>query len=104
VDEVERARDVLERERAAVLADLAEAGAEARTMAERQRAWKERVDGLLERGRSAGVPVTAMARALGVSRQWTSHLVAQRDRLRNLEKQFGLAPDTSWKRPKAGDS
>jgi FtsZ-binding cell division protein ZapB len=78
VSEVERARAVLERERAEVVAALEQAGAEARDLAARQAAWREQVMALLDRANAAGVAVTDMAKALGLSRQWTSHLLARR--------------------------
>jgi hypothetical protein len=78
MSEVERARAVLERERAEVLAALEQAGAEARDLAARQAAWREQVMALLDRANAAGVAVTDMAKALGLSRQWTSHLLARR--------------------------
>jgi hypothetical protein len=87
--DVEQARETLDQERAAVLSELAGAAAEAREAAERHKAWKSRVHELLERGRVAGVPIIEMARALGVSRQWTSHLLARQDRRRGLEKLLG---------------
>jgi site-specific recombinase XerC len=76
--EVQQARRVLDKERDAVLHALEEAGAELKEHAKRQAAWRAKVDELLIRGRTAGVPVSGMARALGVSRQWTSHLLAER--------------------------
>ncbi len=77
-EEVERARRILHEERDSVVRALEEAGAELKEHAKRQAAWRANVDELLVRGRTAGVPVSAMARALGVSRQWTSHLLAER--------------------------
>ena len=79
-----------------------DAGAEAREAAERHKAWKARVDELLERGRVAGVTVIEMARALGLSRQWTSHLLAQRDRALRLEKMLGEAKSSRKRRPPDG--
>jgi hypothetical protein len=78
VSEIERAQELLRAERDAVLAGLTEAGEEAREAARRQKAWRASVTALLERGRGAGVSVTDMANALGLSRQWTSHLLARR--------------------------
>jgi hypothetical protein len=79
VSEIDRARKLLEDERRAVLDGLAGAGEDARERARRQQAWRATVSDLLERGRAAGVPVTEMAKALGLSRQWTSHLLACRE-------------------------
>src|SRR4051794_24855691 len=78
MSDVDRARAVLEREREEVLAALEQAGAEARDLAARQSAWREGVIALLDRGNAAGIAVTDMAKALGLSRQWTSHLLARR--------------------------
>jgi transposase len=79
VNEVERARELLEAEQKAVLAILGVAGKEAREAARRQKVWRNTVSDQLERGRAAGVSVTEMANALGLSRQWTSHLLARRE-------------------------
>ena len=102
MSDIEQARDVLQRERTSVLAELQDAGAQAREAAERHKAWKVQVDELLERGRVAGVPVTEMARALGLSRQWTSHLLAQRDRALRVEKLLGGTDSPGgWRAPDA---
>lgn len=86
MDDVERARKVLADEQSAVLAGLVEAAAaqrdEVERAAARQRQWRAQVSELLERGKAAGVPVTRMAEALGVSRQWTTHLIATSDSAR----------------------
>ena len=74
MDELERAKQVLNAEREAVLAGLAEQRAAAERAAEEQRRWRAEVEALLERGRAVGVSVADMANALGVSRQWTNHL------------------------------
>jgi site-specific recombinase XerC len=72
--EIERAKHVLETERDAVRAGLAEERAAAERAAEEQRRWRADVQALLERGRAAGLSVAEMAEALGISRQWTNHL------------------------------
>ena len=59
----------------AIRAALAEAGAEAREAARREAIWKDEVVALLRQGRAAGVTMTEMAKLLGLSRQWTTHLV-----------------------------
>ncbi len=92
-EDVEHARHLLERERDHVIAALVSAGDEARAVASRQKVWRAEVLALLQRGSTNGVPVTEMAKALGLSRQWTSHLLAlrgERDRERQLEKQTQL--------------
>ena len=85
MSEVERARNVLEQEREAVIAALRDAGHEAREAADRQKAWRTRVQELLNRGGSAGIPVAEMAKALGLSRQWTTHL-ANADRQKGIQR------------------
>lgn len=77
VDEIRRAQQVIENERAAVLAGLAEERAAAERAAEEQRRWRAGVEALLERGRAVGLSVAEMADALGISRQWTNHLAKQ---------------------------
>jgi hypothetical protein len=72
--DVRRARALIDREHIQVLAALTRAGEKGTKLARRQAEWKREVEGLLERGRAAGVSITEMARALGLSRQWTSHL------------------------------
>ena len=72
--DVQRARQVLENERNAVLEGLAAERAAAERAAEEQRRWRADVEALLERGRAAGLSVAEMAEALGISRQWTNHL------------------------------
>jgi hypothetical protein len=72
--EIEQAKQVLDAERRAVLAGLAEERAAAERAAEEQRRWRADVETLLERGRTIGLSVADMADALGVSRQWTNHL------------------------------
>jgi hypothetical protein len=74
MNDVEQARQVLEDERNAVLAGLADERAAAERAAEEQRRWRAEVESLLERGRAAGLSVAEMADALGISRQWTNHL------------------------------
>ena len=83
MDELERAKQVIEGERQAVLAGLAEQRAAAERAAEEQRRWRTEVEALLERGRAVGLPVADMAKALGVSRQWTNHLAKA-----SMEKQL----------------
>lgn len=84
-DEIRRARELLAQERADVLAALAAARGEAQQIAEAQKAWREAVAPLLERADAAGVSVSEMAAALGLSRQWTSHLRAEAKRRERLE-------------------
>ncbi len=74
MSELERAKQVLESEREAVLAGLADECAAAERAAEEQRRWRADVQVLLERGRAVGLSVAEMADALGISRQWTNHL------------------------------
>lgn len=74
MSDVERAKQVIETERQAVLAGLAEERAAAERAAEEQRRWRADVQTFLERGRAVGLSVADMAEALGVSRQWTNHL------------------------------
>jgi hypothetical protein len=90
MDEVEKARQVLAKERRAVLTRLQAAAADAASEAERaaawRRAWRRDVHRLLNRGQSAGVSVTEMAEALGVSRQWAAHLLKEREREQQLRR------------------
>jgi len=79
-DKVREARDLLERERADVIAALGAARAEAQQIAELQKKWRTAAAFLLERGDAAGLSVTEMAKALGLSRQWTTHLRAEAKR------------------------
>jgi hypothetical protein len=74
MDDVEQAKQILEAERQAVLAGLADERAAAERAAEEQRRWRADVETLLERGRAVGLSIADMADALGVSRQWTNHL------------------------------
>jgi hypothetical protein len=74
MSDIEQAKQVLEVERKAVLARLAEERAAAERAAEEQRRWRAEVQTLLERGREVGLSVAEMAHALGISRQWTNHL------------------------------
>ncbi len=74
MSEIEQAKQVLEGEREAVLAGLAQERAAAERAAEEQRRWRADVQVLLERGRTVGLSVAEMADALGISRQWTNHL------------------------------
>jgi len=93
--DVEQAKRVIETERAAVLAGLADEKAAAERAAEEQRRWRADVEALLERGRAVGLSVAEMAEALGVSRQWTNHLaktaVDKEVRKRALSIQFRQA-------------
>ena len=93
MSEVEKARELLERERHQVLAALGEAGKEARKLSERQKEWRAEVSLMLERGRAAGVSITEMAKTLGLSRQWTTYLAkADRDEvLAKLHSEYRLA-------------
>ena len=100
MDEVERARAVLERERTAVLTALRTVGEEGREAAAKQREWRARARDLLARGDAAGVPVSDMAHALGLSRQWTTHLLARTER---RERARRLAESAEPKRKGRGD-
>lgn len=75
-DEIRHARELLHRERDAVVAALTKAALEAKEAARRQAEWKAEVAALLRRGRDAGITTTEMAKLLGLSRQWTTHLLA----------------------------
>jgi hypothetical protein len=96
MDELERAKKVIEGEREAILAGLAEQRAAAERAADEQRRWRAEVEALLERGRAVSLPVADMAKALGVSRQWTNHLarraVGREVRKRAASMQFGCPP------------
>ena len=87
---VERARQVLAKERRAVLSRLDAAAAEAAREADRaaawRRTWRKEVHRLLNRGQAAGVSVAEMAEALGVSRQWATHLLKERERDERLRR------------------
>jgi hypothetical protein len=85
MDELERAKEVIEGERQAVIVGLAEQRAAAERAAEEQRRWRAEVEALLERGRAVSLPVADMAKALGISRQWTNHL-AKTSMERQLDK------------------
>ena len=87
-DEIRKARVLLEQERGNVLAALGAARASAQKIADEQKAWREAVTKLLERGDAAGLSVTEMAKALGLSRQWTSHLRADAERRARLASSF----------------
>jgi len=99
MSEIEQAKEVLGAERDAVLAGLAEERAAAERAAEEQRRWRADVETLLERGRVVGLPVSEMADALGISRQWTNHLAKQavdreiKKRAASLPATFRLPPD-----------
>jgi hypothetical protein len=84
MDELERAKEVIEAERQAVLDGLAEQRAAAERAAEEQRRWRAEVEALLERGRAVSLPVAEMAKALGISRQWTNHLAKA-----SMERELG---------------
>jgi len=84
-DEIRHARELLAHERADVLAALAAARGEAQKIAAGQQAWRDAVGLLLERADAAGVSVNEMANALGLSRQWTSHLRDEAKRRERLE-------------------
>jgi antitoxin component HigA of HigAB toxin-antitoxin module len=89
--EIEQAKQVLDTERQAVLAGLAEERAAAERAAEEQRRWRAEVEALLERGRAVGLSIADMADALGVSRQWTNHL-AKRALDREIVKRIAKSP------------
>jgi uncharacterized membrane protein len=100
-DEVEKAREVLARERAEVLDALRAARAEGARIADEQGRWRAHAAELLDRGGAAGLTVTEMAKALGLSRQWTTHLRAQAEkealrRLRTISpSRLGFGPPES---------
>jgi len=79
-DEVEKARELLAQERVDVLDALRAARAEGARIADEQGRWREQAAKLLDRGGAAGLSVTEMAKALGLSRQWTTHLRAQAEK------------------------
>jgi len=78
VNEIERARQILQEERETVLSELREQRRIAEEAARAQREWRAAVQELLERGRTADLSVAEMADALGVSRQWANHLAKRR--------------------------
>lgn len=75
MDEINKAREVLSRERKAVLSGLRAARKRAERMAEERKGWKAEVHDLINRGRACGLRVNEMAEALGVSRQWATQLM-----------------------------
>jgi uncharacterized membrane protein len=79
-DEVQKARELLAEERVDVLEALRAARAEGARIADEQRCWREQAAELLDRGGAAGLSVTEMAKALGLSRQWTTHLRAHAEK------------------------
>ena len=85
-DKIRQARELLEQERNDVRDALAQAREEGQEIARAQKAWRERAAALLDRGNAAGLSVTEMARALGLSRQWTTHLRAEAARRERLAK------------------
>jgi hypothetical protein len=85
-EKIREARELLTRERDDVLAALTAARAEAKAIAERQSAWRDTAGTLLERGAAAGLSVAKMARALGLSRQWTTHLQSEQRRRGQLHR------------------
>lgn len=95
MSDVDNAKEVIEGERAAVLAGLAGERDAAERAADEQRRWRADVQILLERGRAVGLSVAEMAEALGISRQWTNHLAKQtvdrEVRKRALSVQFRMA-------------
>jgi len=104
-NDIRKARELLERERADVLAALGAARASAQKIADEQKAWREAVATLLERGDAAGLSVTEMAKALGLSRQWTSHLRAEAERRLRFASSFVVGEATKrWLQPPPGDA
>jgi len=91
-DKIREARDLLEREREEVIAALGSARAEAQQIAEQQKEWRKAAAILLERGDAAGLSVTEMAKALGLSRQWTTHLRAEAKRRVRFVNVVGVDP------------
>ena len=85
-DKIRQARELLELEQHEVLEALASARAEGRRIAEAQKSWREQAGALLERGNAAGLSVTEMAKALGLSRQWTTHLRTESSRRERLAR------------------
>ena len=78
--EIWDARQVLERERRAVLADLRKNQAATEKLAERRAELRTEAIDLLARGKLAGVPMTEMAEALSLSRQQVHRLIAEEER------------------------
>ena len=95
MSEITQAKQVIEGERTAVLAGLAQEREAAERAAEEQRRWRAEVEKLLERGRAVGLSVAEMAEALGISRQWTNHLARTvvdkevRNRAASLHRKLG---------------
>ena len=83
-DKIRQARELLEQEQDAVRKALASAREEGQEIARAQKAWRETAAALLDRGDAAGLSVTEMAKALGLSRQWTTHLRAEASRRQRL--------------------
>jgi DNA invertase Pin-like site-specific DNA recombinase len=85
-DQVRQARELLARERADVLAALAAAREDGRRLADAQKAWRDDAANLIARGDAAGLSVTEMAKALGLSRQWTTHIRKELERRKQVAR------------------
>jgi len=98
-DQIRAARQLLDEEQAEVrkaFARLRERGA---CIAAEQREWRDAAAQVLERGAAAGLSVAEMARELGLSRQWTTHIrkdSQRRQKLGELILNRGLPP---WLKP-----
>ena len=104
LDDIRAAHELLEKERTAVVSALAGAKAQARGIAAQQKEWRSSILELLARGEAVGLTVTQMARALGLSRQWTTHLRDEADRKRGfirVEPDPERPADSAWQ-PSAG--
>ncbi|MBA2526852.1 MAG: hypothetical protein H0V18_13875 [Pyrinomonadaceae bacterium] len=78
--EVERAKRILEAERETVLTGLLKARAADRDLARKRRRVRERIEAFLLRGKAAGVEVTEMAGALGITRQMAHRLIKEAEK------------------------
>jgi len=84
--EVRKARELLAREREDVLAALEVAREDGRRLAGAQKAWRGAAADLIARGDAAGLSVTEMAKALGLSRQWTTHIRKELERRKHVAR------------------
>jgi hypothetical protein len=99
-DRIRAARELLDSEQADVRKAFAKLREQGARIATEQREWRDAAAQVLERGAAAGLSVAEMARELGLSRQWTTHIRQDSARRQKLGEIILNREPPPWLKPK----
>jgi hypothetical protein len=99
-DQIRAARELLDNEQAEVRKTFAKLRQKGARLAAEQQEWRDAAAQMLERGAAAGLSVAEMARELGLSRQWTTHIRQDSERRQKLGELILNRELPPWLKPK----